>query len=452
MDSILVIEDADSLREVLCSVLESEGYAVTGTSSAEEGLTLLKDNAFSLVLTDLKLPNMSGLEFIKQSHSMDKSTPVVVMTAYGSIDIAVEAMKLGATDFITKPFEPVALCSLLHQVSEHRRVIDRSFGCSHKPLRKLITSSPKMEAVMRDARKVAPLRTPVLILGESGTGKELLARFIHQQSPRANNQFIAVNCGSMPEELLESEFFGHEVGAFTGASEARSGLFEVADRGTILLDEIGNMPYPLQVKLLRTLQESEVKRLGSSTTLRVDVRVISATNCDLNQAIKSGKFRDDLFYRLGVFVIEIPPLRERPEDINLLANYFVKTLSHHEAGQPRTITPRAVKLLESYNWPGNIRELENAIERALIFTDGPLDVDSFELGLAHSGDAKHSDVSLHDVALSAAKTAEVEAILMALRQSKGNKSQAARELGVSYKTLLNKIKLYRLEKVPVLEM
>lgn len=447
MDHILVIEDTDSLREVLCSVLESEGYAVTGTPSAEEGLKLLKDNSFSLVLTDLKLPKMSGIDFLKESTAIDKATPVVVMTAYGSINTAVEAMKLGATDFITKPFEPTALCSLLQQVSEHRRVIDRSFGSGHRPLRKIITHSPKMLAVLEEARKVAPLRTPVLILGESGTGKELLARFIHQQSPRIDNQFIAVNCGSMPEELLESEFFGHELGAFTGATEARTGLFEVADKGTIFLDEIGNMPYQLQVKLLRTLQEQEVKRLGSTKVTQVDVRVVSATNCKIDEAIKSGTFREDLYYRLGVFVIDLPPLRERPEDISLLVNYFLKTLPVADDEQPRQITAKAMKLLESYNWPGNIRELENAIERALILTDGIIDENCLELGSkGETTSQTTTSQNLHEVSLCAAKSAEVEAIITALRQSRGNKSQAARTLGVSYKTLLNKIKHYCLDK------
>ncbi|HQH28637.1 MAG TPA: sigma-54 dependent transcriptional regulator, partial [Oligoflexia bacterium] len=273
MESILVVEDTDSLREVLCTVLRCEGYDVTGVSCAEEGLKLFQENDFTLVLSDLKLPNKSGLEFLKESKVINNSVPVLVMTAYGNIDVAVQAMKLGAVDFITKPFDPGLLCSLIGQIAKHRRVVDRIF---RRHQRKLITQSPCMEALIEQARRVAPLGTPVLILGESGTGKELIARFIHDMSPRAKNEFVAVNCASMPGELLESEFFGHEAGSFTGATQRRFGLFEVADKGTIFLDEIGTMPHELQVKLLRTLQESEVKRVGSNTTKKVDARVISA--------------------------------------------------------------------------------------------------------------------------------------------------------------------------------
>ena len=451
MENVLVVEDTASLREALCAVLSNEGYRVTGAGSAEEGLELFRENEFSVVLTDLKLPNKSGLDFIRETSSIDRSIPVIVMTAYGNIEIAVEAMQLGARDFITKPFDPAMLCDLLIQLAEHRQIIDRSLGRTKRKRRKILTQCTSMEVTLGEARKVAPLSTPVLILGESGTGKELLAQFIHQQSQRHEEPFVPVNCASMPSELLESEFFGHEVGAFTGATESRQGLFEIADNGTIFLDEIGNMPYELQVKLLRTLQESEVKRIGSTQVNKVNVRVISATNCDIEHAVKSGSFRDDLYYRLGVFVISLPPLRERIGDIELLANYYVKTLSQELGDEGRKITPNAIKLLESYHWPGNIRELENVIERALIFTKGPLDADAFELGPAMPNHDSGNHQTLPEIAQEACKEAEIEAIVATLRKTRGNKSQAARLLGVSYKTLLNKIKAYDLNSIPLLK-
>ena len=444
MENILVVEDTESLRNVLCSFLRSEGYDVTGAASAEEGLSLFKDHPYSLVLSDLKLPNKSGLDFLKESREINHSVPTIVMTAYGSIDVAVEAMKLGARDFICKPFDPSMLCGLIDRVSKHQRMLDRSTRGNY---RTILTQSPLMEEMLAQVRKVAPLGTPVLILGESGVGKELVARYLHQQSSRVENPFIAVNCGTMPEELLESEFFGHESGAFTGALEKRIGLFEVADRGTIFLDEIGNMPHNLQVKLLRTLQESEIKRLGSNKIQKIDTRVISATNCDLTDAVSKGLFREDLYYRLGVFVIEVPPLRDRPEDIELLANYFVKSLAKEASQDPQTITPDAMKLLKSYHWPGNVRELENAIERALVFADGPLSPEYFNLE-AESWAVERGEgpKTLPEISAAAQRTAEIEAITEVLERTGGNKSKAARILGVSYKTLLNKIREYELAK------
>ncbi len=441
MESILIVEDTDSLREVLSTVLAAEGYKVTSAASAEEGLSLFEDEDFTLVLSDLKLPNRSGLEFLEESRRIDNSVPVVVMTAYGNIEIAVKAMKLGACDFITKPFDPEMLCSVIAQVAQHRRIIDRNWS---KSKRRIITQNKKMEEVLSQARKVAALNTPVMILGESGTGKELIARYIHEQSPRQAEKFVAVNCGSMPEELLESEFFGHEPGAFTGAKEQRLGLFEVASDGSIFLDEIGNMPWQLQVKLLRTLQESEVKRLGSNAIRKVNTRVVSATNCDLEQEIKSGNFRDDLYYRLGVFILEVPPLRERPEDIELLARYFIdcySSISEQEA----SISNDAIELLRQQRWPGNVRQLENALERALIFSDGALTSDSFDLSAGNElGDDDIANKSLPELASAALRTAEISAISQTLQQTRGNKSKAAKLLGVSYKTLLNKIKDYEI--------
>jgi len=445
MDHILVVEDTDSLRAVLAKVLEQEGYDVTSTGSAEEALELMRETEFTMVLSDLKLPKQSGLDLLGKSKELPKSAPIVVMTAYGNIDIAVQAMKLGATDFITKPFDPKTLCALIRQVVEHRRIVDRTCQTSSRRQRSFITQTPAVEDLLRQAAKVAALSSAVLILGESGTGKELIARYIHEKSPRKNEPFVAVNCASMPSELLESEFFGHEAGAFTGATEQRLGLFEVADQGTIFLDEIGTMPQALQTKLLRTLQEHEIKRLGSTKLRKIDSRVISATNVNLEEEIRLGTFREDLFYRLSVVVLEVPPLRKRPDDIPLLANFFIKSISQEFGRTPPTLTSAALKKLLAYNWPGNVRQLENAIERALILTDGPLLPESFELSQALCPTETEFCQTLPVAVSEAVRKIEVELILKVLERTGGNKSRAAEILGVSYKTLLNKVKEYSLE-------
>ena len=443
MDSILIVEDNDSLREVLCTVLAYEGYQVTSAPHAEAALELIQAQEFSLILSDLKLPQMNGLDFLVRVKEIGRSIPFIVMTAYGSIDIAVRAIKLGATDFITKPFDPDVLCQLISQISEHRRIVDRSFGNRRKTWRSIITQSPNMEEVLHQARKVAVLSTPVLIVGESGTGKELLARYIHEQSPRAAREFYAVNCASLPAELLESEFFGHEAGAFTGATERRLGLFEVASQSSLFLDEIGNMPPHLQIKLLRTLQESEVKRIGATQIRHINTRVISATNCDIDTALKTGRMREDLYYRLSVVLLELPPLRQRRQDIPLLANYFLKSFSADSPLGSRIITPDAMDLLLSHDWPGNVRELENVMERAVIFSQGPITAQKIELN-GSKAETSEECQSLPEIAARATRDAEATAIRRALFESHGNKAKAARCLGVSYKTLLNKIKDYHL--------
>ena len=444
MDSILVIEDTQSLREVLCTVLNCEGYHVTGVGSAEEGLEKLKTDSFTMVLSDLKLPGMSGLEFLKAAKTEQTTLPIIVMTAYGNIDIAVQAMKHGATDFITKPFDPAMLCNLLSQVAQHRRIIDRNLSNPAGRKRKFITQDPSAQLILHQARKVAPLKSPVLILGESGTGKELIARLIHENSPRAEMPFVAVNGGSVPNEMLESEFFGHEEGSFTGATEKRIGLFSIADKGTIFLDEIGNMSTALQMKLLRVLQESEIRPLGSNKTQKIDVRVISATNVNLNESLKNKDFREDLYYRLGVVILEIPPLRERKDDIELLANFFIKSLSNELGREALPLTKDAISILCAYDWPGNVRELENVIEQSLVFASDKIGPECFEFGQVNT-EAVDEINTLTCIASEAAKKAEIEAIRKIMAQTKGNKTKAAKALGVSYKTLLNKVKEYDLD-------
>jgi len=449
MESVLVVEDTDSLRQVLAQVLEGEGFRVQTASSAEDAVACLKDGSFSLILSDLKLPGASGIDLIQSAQKGGCTCPILVMTAYGSIDIAVQAMKIGATDFITKPFEPEKLVRLIQQVLEHRKLLGRNLNTARRQNRRLVTQSHLMEQVLSQCRKVAALSSNVMILGESGTGKELVARYIHDQSPRSSKEFIGVNCASMPGELLESEFFGHEIGAFTGATQKRQGLFELASKGTLFLDEIGTMPPELQIKLLRTLQESEIKPIGSSQVKKIDTRVLSATNCKIEEAIEEKKFREDLYYRLGVVIIEVPSLRDRKEDIELLSNYFLKRFASEAKRSVPSLSKNAVKKLQNHYWPGNVRELENVIERAMVFSNGQqLDAEDIELSGNELNSLDHgvtAERSLQEISQEAAKKAEVEAISQVMRETMGNKSKAARILGVSYKTLLNKVKDYNIE-------
>lgn len=446
MDSILLVEDNDSLREVLAKVLAGSGYQVGTVGSAEEALGCIKDGSFSMVLCDLKLPGMNGLELLKEAKELDRRLPIVVMTAYGNIDIAVEAMKCGAKDFITKPFDPKTLCDLISQIITHERIVDRTLGDLSRHNRNFITENEKMLELLHHARKVAPLSSAVMILGESGTGKELIARYIHAQSVRPDRPFVAINCASLPHELLESEFFGYEAGAFTGATERRIGLFEVADGGSIFLDEIGDMPLSLQTKLLRCLQEAEIRRVGSTKVHKVDVRVISATHNNLEDDIRKGSFREDLYYRLGVVILEIPPLRERAEDIPLLSRYFVKHISQELGRDTPSLSRAALKRLCKYSWPGNVRELENVIERALVFSDDKqLGAECFDLN-DNEGDLQSQwhEPSLSESVQEAVRRTESDIIQRALSATRGNKLKAARLLRVSYKTLLNKVKDYSL--------
>lgn len=439
--SILVVEDTDTLRDSLCTYLRSEGYRVTAASSAEDALEKQED--FAVVLSDLKLPGKNGLEFLEHFRQIHDSVPVVMMTAFGTIDMAVEAMKLGAKDFITKPFDPNDLGALVEKYAEKKGPSHETIKGENKRPRSFLTQNPRMEQILHYARKVAPLDSSVLILGESGTGKELVARYIHQCSKRCDEVFIGVNCGSMPADLLESEFFGHEAGAFTGATEQRIGLFEEASSGTLFLDEIGTMPHHLQMKLLRTLQEDEIRRVGSTKMKKVNTRVISATNCDIEAAIKKKKFREDLFYRLGVVILELPPLRERPEDIELLTKHFIRHYAKEFHRDAPSITDGALELLQTYYWPGNVRELENSVQRAMIFAGPKLTAEAFELGAARADSEQRS---LAELTAHVTRTAEIEAISRALSEAGGNKSKAATMLSVSYKTLLNKVKEYGLDR------
>ncbi|MBX7138772.1 MAG: sigma-54 dependent transcriptional regulator [Oligoflexia bacterium] len=445
MSKILIVEDADSLREVLKSVLENEGFRVEAFPTAEEAFEALKVQACDCVLADFKLPGKNGVELLQQVREFNTTIPYIIMTAFGSIEIAVEAMKHGANDFITKPFEPQALSSILHQVIEHRRIIDRTLGTKARRERSFVTKNPATEKLLHQARKVARVDSSVVILGESGTGKELVARYIHEHSPRKDQPFIAINCAAMPHELLESEFFGYESGAFTGATQTRIGIFELASTGTIFLDEVGDMPLPLQVKLLRALQEGEIKRVGSNKILKVAPRIIAATNHNLEKALEEGRIREDFFYRLSVITLTVPPLRERPEDIPLLTEYFIDYFCNTTGKTKLEIDETALEMMRYYAWPGNIRELENVVERAVILADRIIAPDHLGINLSLNTEALNdAAMSLTEIAQRASRKAEIDLITRTLAQTMGNKTRAAQILGVSYKTLLNKVKEYNL--------
>lgn len=428
------------------------GYSVLTGHSVKDAERELRSSAeLDAVVTDLKLPDGDGLQILAAARERSPLLPVVVMTAHGTIENAVSAVKQGAYDFIAKPFDPDHLILIVARAlgeSDSRReniVLKKEFSrYLHMP--ELIGESPQWLAVVDNARKVAPLRTTALILGESGTGKELIARAIHFFSPRAEQSFVAVNCAAIPKDLIENELFGHEKGAFTGATEIKQGRFELADKGTIFLDEIGDMDLSLQAKLLRVLQESEFERVGGTRTLKVDVRIVAASNKNLERAVADGAFREDLFYRLNVFPISIPPLRERKADILPLARFFLEAFCRDMNRQSLLISEDAARILERYVWKGNVRELRNVIERAVIMADG-FSVEPCHLALCNSDglvSSPESPASLLAVGEAAARTAEKTMIEQVLQETGGNKSRAAEVLGVSYKTLLTKIKEFGL--------
>ncbi len=447
MQRILVVEDTESLRTVLASVLESVGYEVDAAPSAEEAEALLREHEYSCILCDFKLPKKNGLDLLSDVRSLPRTTPFIIMTAFGTIQIAVEAMRRGANDFLCKPFEPEMLIQVIREVIEHKRVMHRS--TIETPARKsgaFLSANPGFNKILAQAEKVAAVDTSVLILGESGTGKELMARFVHAHSARAEQPFIPVNCAAIPSELLESEFFGHEAGSFTGATQSRPGVLELATKGTIFLDEIGDMPLALQVKLLRALQEREIKRVGGTKTIKVNPRLIAATNKPIETALNEGSIREDLYYRIAVVSFTLPPLRDRPEDVLLLSEHFVDHFCKVLKREPLRITESAKQMLRRYAWPGNARELENVMERACILAEAEIRPE--HLGLKPVIDFsmyEDATLSLPEIALRAAQQAEKDLIVRTLSRTSGNKTQAAKILGVSYKTLLSKVKEYSLE-------
>jgi DNA-binding NtrC family response regulator len=419
--SLLVVDDDLAMREMLASLFREQGFAVQEAASADEALGHLGEHEFDAVVSDIKMPGRSGIELVGEARRLRPDTPIILMTAFGSIDSAVEAMRAGAFDYVTKPFEPDVVQLTVERALERRaleeenrrlrRAVDQT-----RSLGDLIGASPAMREIFALIRKVAHSKASVLITGESGTGKEMVARAIHFHGPRASKPFLPINCTAIPEGLLESELFGHVRGAFTGAHATKKGLFEKAGGGTLFLDEIGDMGPGLQSKLLRVLQDREIRAVGGTQTIRVDVRIVAATNKDLIQEMEAGRFREDLYYRLNVIPIEIPPLRERPEDVPALANAFVRK---HAEGRKRSLSAAAQERLTGYPWKGNARELENVMERALALTDAD-EIGPDDLPLpGPQGEAPVEELYIEEV----------------LASTGGNKVQAARVLGIDRKTL-----------------
>ncbi len=437
---ILVVEDEDKLRRVIQLELEGAGYEVDGAATAEAGLGLA--TVADLILTDLRLPGMDGLQLMAELHTRGISAPVVVMTAHGSVEAAVEAMKRGASDFLQKPFSldhlstvierVMAVQSLRNENVRLREQLDQRYQFDN-----IIGRSSAMREIFNTVERVAPTRATVLLAGESGVGKDMIARAIHQHSPRRNHPFVKINCTALPENLMESELFGYEKGAFTGANTSKPGRFEQSDKGTAFLDEIGDVPAHIQVKLLRILQERQFERLGSNVTRSVDVRIVAATNVDLRGALEQGRFREDLYYRLNVVPINVPPLRERKEDIPFLAMHFVRKVSSDLGSNVKEVSPAAMDRLVAHAWPGNVRELENTIERSIVLASGEV-LEAADMRIEAPRGTTVSASTQQVALLPEGETLEHWEQMMireALRRANGNKSQAARLLGLTRNAL-----------------
>src|SRR6202162_1752114 len=448
MPTILIVEDEAKMRRLLELNLGEDGFTTFSAGDAEAGLKLLREHTVNLVVTDLKLPGMNGLEFLHAIKRQNTALPVVVMTAFGSVETAVEAMKAGASDYVLKPFSLGEMRMVIrkeldvHKLREENRSLREALGKRYAHPN-IVARSPKMQEVLATVERVAPTNSTVLLGGESGVGKDLIARAIHEKSRRASGPFIKINSTAIPENLLESELFGYERGAFTGANTSKPGKFELADKGTLFLDEIGDVPPATQVKLLRVLQEREFERLGGTKTVSVDVRLIAATNKDLREALEQGTFREDLYYRLNVVPIDIAPLRERREDIPDLANLFVTRFAGDSGKIIEGITPEAMQILVNYHWPGNVRELQNIVERASALAKGSvLDASDIHLDRRPSKSGNGAPGFLPDGMT--LEQWEDEMIRESLRRANGNKSQAAGLLGLSRNALR-----YRLSKIGI---
>jgi two-component system, NtrC family, response regulator AtoC len=451
MANILIVEDEPRMRRLLEITLGEDGHTVNTAEDAEKGLAFLRKEAADLVVTDLKLPGMNGLEFLQEGKRLNAALPFIVMTAYGSVETAVDAMKAGASDYVLKPFTMAEMKLVIskeldvQQVRDENQRLKEALGKRYH-FQNIVGRSRKMQEVLALVERVAPTNSTVLIGGESGVGKDLIARAIHQNSRRAAGPFIKINSTAIPDTLFESELFGFERGAFTGALASKPGKFELADKGTLFLDEIGDVPAAIQVKLLRVLQEREFERLGGTKTLKVDIRMIAATNRDLRAALEEGTFREDLYYRLNVVPIDIPPLREHKEDIPDLVNHFLARFVAENEKEITGITPAALAVLMEYHWPGNVRQLENSVERAVALSAGPvIDAKDIHLDAGHGRTGATSSAADHF--LPAGMTLEQwedNMVREALRRANGNKSQAARLLGLSRNALR-----YRLSKLGV---
>ncbi len=445
--SILIVDDEPEMRAALSHALNRSGYSVESASNGHEALEKIKKDIFGMVITDMKMPEMSGMQVLEGVKKMSPQIPVIMMTAYGTIDNAVEAMKVGASDYIIKPFSTEILEETIRKVCEKSNSLSEK-KAQNSIIRKTvenketITNDPKMLKILETARNVAPTNSTVLILGESGTGKEMLADYIHQNSGRGDQPYIALNCAALPEHLAESELFGHEKGSFTGAANRKLGKLELASQGTIVLDEISEMSMPLQAKLLRAIQEREVDRIGGSRPVKIDARIIAISNINLKKAVEEGKFRQDLFYRVNVIPFTIPPLRERKSDIKLLAKYFLDKFCSLNKKMGLSISEESFSLLMEGAWKGNIRELENVIERAVIMGDEKI-IRPRHLFLEKPVNNMKKD--MYFKAGLSVKEMEKTLIFQTLEEVDDNRTHAAKLLGISIRTLRNKLKEYRVE-------
>ena len=448
--SILIVEDGQSQREMLRDFLRSEGHTVTEAENGEVGIKTVLHGHFDLVLLDYKMPGMDGMEVLKEIKRINPEIDVIIITAYGTIETAVEAMKAGAIDYITKPVELEELLILADRVAERRqliqenRILKEELSKNGVTAEKIIYKSPRMAELINLAGRVAVSKASILIQGESGTGKELLARLIHQLSPRAHKPIVVVNCGALHENLLESELFGHEKGAFTGASSRRIGRFEEAEGGTLFLDEIGELSPTIQVKLLRFLQEREFQRLGSNINLHVDIRIISATNRDLEVQVQEGTFREDLFYRLKVVTMALPPLRERKEDLRILINYFIDKFAVENGKSIQGLTTEARDLLLKYDYPGNVRELVNILERAVVIARDQY-ITTNDLPFKESFLQDDSDKKSFGPLRESVEELEKKLIIESMERMQDNQTKAAEFLGISERMLRYKLNKYDLK-------
>ncbi len=449
---ILIIDDEENLRHMLSVMLRKQGYLTDTAADGQEALAKLAGHAFDYILCDIRMPVMDGREFLRQAIGRGISAPIVMMTAYGTVDTAVACMQEGAYDFISKPFKRDEIVIVLKKAEERERLKEENRILRAEVAEKdsfcgMVGRNPAMLALYDQIRRVADLKTTVLIQGESGTGKELVARALHTCGCRAAGPFVAINCGAIPESLLEGELFGHAKGAFTGAVADKAGLFEQADGGTLFLDEVGEMPLSLQVKLLRVLQEGEVRRLGATRSRHVNVRVVSATARDLQAELQAGRFREDLFFRLNVFSLLVPPLRERIDDIPLLVQQLVRDCAERigRVAAPR-VAPEVVRQLMAHLWPGNVRELENVIERSLVLCDGDLLAETCLPGSSEMASGLPVPAADENLSIKQAeRTMEIDLIRKALERTKGNRTHAAKALEISHRALLYKLKEYGLE-------
>jgi DNA-binding NtrC family response regulator len=449
MAVIIVIDDESRQREILKTILEGEGYEVHTASSAEEGLGLINKLGPDVVLTDMKMGGMSGVQLLEEAPEGLTRPAFILMTAYGTISSAVEAMKKGAFDYLTKPLEKDVIVLTVGKAVERMELIKENIRLKDALFEKfkiegIVGNSKKMKEVMEIIKKVTPTSVTVLICGESGTGKELIARAIHYNSQRKAGPFTAINCAAIPDNLIESELFGYEPGAFTGATHRKIGLFESSDKGTIFLDEAGDLPPLTQTKILRVLQDKEIRRLGGKDNIKVDVRVIAATNKELEKEVSKGRFREDLYYRLKVVTVEPPPLRERKEDIPALVKFFIDRYNEEFGKRLKGISDGALKALIAYHWPGNIRQLESVIERAVLMADGELiGINDIRGELRLSSEKGIMDIGIPDEGINFEEL-EKELIKKAMLKANNVAAKAARLLGMSYKTFW-----YRLEKFDI---